>query len=148
MANSKKTHHQIDNVVSAEFTMHINYLHSNSCFYRVIREIKKKKTLGLCIIAAHSVQPKKGTTLMLSVEQLEIANLIIEAVNLEDIEASEIDPQAPIFNNGLGLDSIDALEISLALSKKYGIKIKSSDKNINDIFSSVAVLTDFVQANK
>ncbi|VAW46061.1 hypothetical protein MNBD_GAMMA03-193 [hydrothermal vent metagenome] len=85
---------------------------------------------------------------MLSVEQLEIANLIIEAVNLEDIEASEIDPQAPIFNNGLGLDSIDALEISLALSKKYGIKIKSSDKNINDIFSSVAVLTDFVQANK
>lgn len=85
---------------------------------------------------------------MLSVEQLEIANLIIEAVNLEDIEASEIDPQAPIFNNGLGLDSIDALEISLALSKKYGIKIKSSDKNIDDIFSSVAVLTDFVQANK
>ncbi len=85
---------------------------------------------------------------MLSAEQLEVANLIIEAVNLEDIDANDIDPQAPIFNNGLGLDSIDALEISLALSKTYGIKIKSSDKNIDEIFSSVAALTDFVQANK
>ncbi|VAW49519.1 hypothetical protein MNBD_GAMMA03-1933 [hydrothermal vent metagenome] len=85
---------------------------------------------------------------MLSEEQLKIANLIIEAVNLEDIDVNDIDPQAPIFNNGLGLDSIDALEISLALSKAYGIKIKSGDKSIDDIFSSVAALTDFVQANK
>lgn len=85
---------------------------------------------------------------MLSEDQLEIANLIIEAINLEDVDANDIDPQAPIFNSGLGLDSIDALEISLALSKTYGIKIKSSDKNVNDIFSSIATLTDFVKASK
>ncbi|MEA3405792.1 MAG: phosphopantetheine-binding protein [Pseudomonadota bacterium] len=85
---------------------------------------------------------------MLTSEQLEIAHLIIDAVNLEDIEAEEIDPQAAIFNDGLGLDSIDALEISLELSKKYGVKIKSSDENINQIFSSISTLTDYVQSNK
>jgi len=85
---------------------------------------------------------------MLTPEQLEMANLIIDAVNLEDINADEIDPNDAIFTNGLGLDSIDALEISLELSKKYGVKIKSSNENINDIFSSIASLTEFVQANK
>lgn len=85
---------------------------------------------------------------MLSPEQLEIANLIIETVNLEDIDVNEIEPQTQIFNSGLGLDSIDALEISLELSKRYNIKIKSSNKNINDDFSSIAALTSFVQANK
>ena len=85
---------------------------------------------------------------MLTPEQIEIAELIIEAVNLEDIQANEINPDDSIFSNGLGLDSIDALEISLELSKKYGVKIKSSDENINDIFGSIASLTAFVQANK
>lgn len=85
---------------------------------------------------------------MLTPEQLEIAELIIEAVDLEDIEANEIAPDSAIFTNGLGLDSIDALEISLELSKKYGVKIKSSDENINEIFASIASLTQFVQANK
>ena len=85
---------------------------------------------------------------MLTPEQLEIAELIIEAVNLEEIQANEINPDDSIFTNGLGLDSIDALEISLELTKKYGIKIKSSDENINDIFGSIASLTAFVQANK
>ncbi|MCF6346345.1 MAG: phosphopantetheine-binding protein [Thiomicrorhabdus sp.] len=85
---------------------------------------------------------------MLTPEQLEIANLIINAVNLEDINANEIDPNEAIFNNGLGLDSIDALEISLELSKQYGVKIKSSDENIDEIFTSIATLTQFVQTNK
>lgn len=85
---------------------------------------------------------------MLSAEQLEIATLIIEAVNLEDVDAKDIKPHTAIFNDGLGLDSIDALEISLELSKKYGVKIKSGDENINDVFSSIESLTAFVQANK
>ncbi len=85
---------------------------------------------------------------MLTPEQLEVANLIINAVNLEDINANEIDPNEAIFNDGLGLDSIDALEVSLELSKQFGVKIKSSDENINDIFKSLASLTEFVQANK
>jgi len=84
----------------------------------------------------------------LTPEQLEMAKLIIEAVNLEDIEAEEINPNDSIFTNGLGLDSIDALEISLELSKKYGVKIGAGDENVNEIFSSVASLTDFIQNNK
>ncbi len=85
---------------------------------------------------------------MLTPEQLEVANLIINAVNLEDINPNDIDPNEAIFNDGLGLDSIDALEVSLELSKQFGVKIKSSDENINDIFKSLASLTTFVQANK
>lgn len=81
-------------------------------------------------------------------EQKEIAEMIIEAVNLEDISADEIDANEPIFNDGLGLDSIDALEISLELNKRYGIKIKSGDQNVSDIFASIAALSDFVQAHK
>lgn len=81
-------------------------------------------------------------------EQTEIAEMIIEAVNLEDVSANEIDANEPIFNDGLGLDSIDALEISLELNKRYGIKIKSGDQNVGAIFASVAALSDFVQANK
>jgi acyl carrier protein len=81
-------------------------------------------------------------------EQQETAQIIIDAVNLEDITAEEIDPNAPIFNDGLGLDSIDALEISLVLRQRYGIKIKSGDTNIENIFSSVAKLTNYIQANK
>ncbi|MEA1990289.1 MAG: phosphopantetheine-binding protein [Pseudomonadota bacterium] len=85
---------------------------------------------------------------VLTPEELEIAELIIEAVNLEDVEANEINPDDQIFTNGLGLDSIDALEISLELSKKYGVKIGAGDENVNEIFSSVASLTDYVQKNK
>lgn len=81
-------------------------------------------------------------------EQKEIAEMIIEAVNLEDISVDEIDVNELIFNDGLGLDSIDALEISLELNKRYGIKIKSGDQNIENIFASVASLSDFVQTNK
>lgn len=81
-------------------------------------------------------------------EQTEIAEMIIEAVNLEDVTLDEIDPNEPIFNDGLGLDSIDALEISLELNKRYGIKIKSGDQNVGDVFASIASLSEFVQANK
>ncbi|MFA6698595.1 MAG: phosphopantetheine-binding protein [Thiomicrospira sp.] len=81
-------------------------------------------------------------------EQQEVAQMIIEAVNLEDVALDDIDPQAAIFNDGLGLDSIDALEISLELNKRYGIKIKSGDKHVSDVFASVAALTDYVQAHR
>jgi acyl carrier protein len=81
-------------------------------------------------------------------EQQEIAQMIIDAVNLEDISLDEIDPNAPIFNEGLGLDSIDALEISLELNKRYGIKIKSGDKRVADVFASVAALSEYVQTHR
>jgi len=80
--------------------------------------------------------------------QKEMAALIIEAVNLEDVSEDDIDPQAPLFGDGLGLDSIDALELALAVSQNYGVQIKSDDQQNQKIFSSLAALTEFVQSNK
>lgn len=78
----------------------------------------------------------------------EIANLIIENLNLEDIGADSIEPDEPLFNDGLGLDSIDALELSMALSTKYGIKLKSDNSDNKHIFSSLRKLSNFVEENK
>lgn len=78
----------------------------------------------------------------------EVATLIIESLNLEDITADDIDPEAALFNDGLGLDSIDALELSMALATKYGVKLKSDDPENKNIFLSLRQLAEFVQANK
>jgi acyl carrier protein len=80
--------------------------------------------------------------------QKEMAALIIEAVNLEDVAVEDIDPQAPLFGEGLGLDSIDALELALAISQSYGVQIKSDDQQNQKIFSSLAALTSFVRSGK
>jgi acyl carrier protein len=80
--------------------------------------------------------------------ELEVANLIIESLNLEDINADDIDPEAPLFNEGLGLDSIDALEISLVISKRYGFQIKSDDTNNAQVFASLSALSKHIEANR
>ncbi|TDY02921.1 phosphopantetheine-binding protein [Thiohalophilus thiocyanatoxydans] len=77
----------------------------------------------------------------------EIAGLIIESLNLEDIEVDDIDPEEPLFNEGLGLDSIDALELSVALSRKYGINLRADNPDIQKIFSSLRMLTSYVESN-
>lgn len=84
----------------------------------------------------------------LSAEQLEMAKLIVNALNLEDIEADEIEPEAPLFRDGLGLDSIDALELSLAIKQEYGVQLRSDDDNVKEIFSSLANLTEYIHANR
>jgi len=61
----------------------------------------------------------------LTVAQTEMAELLIEVLNLEDMEANEIAPEEPLFGEGLGLDSIDALEIALAISQKYNVEMKA-----------------------
>jgi len=78
----------------------------------------------------------------------EVAELIIESLNLEDIAPADIDPDAALFSDGLGLDSIDALELSMALSTRYGVKLKSDDPQNKQIFSSLRHLAAFVQSNK
>ncbi|BAO44039.1 phosphopantetheine-binding protein [Thiolapillus brandeum] len=80
--------------------------------------------------------------------QREMAALIIEAVNLEEVNVDDIDPQAPLFGDGLGLDSIDALELALAIAQNYGVQIKSDDQNNQQIFSSLAALSEFVEAQR
>ncbi len=78
----------------------------------------------------------------------ELKRLIVSALALEDVEASSIDSEAPLFNEGLGLDSIDALELSVVLSREYGVSIKADDAQNRSIFSSVRSLAAFVAANR
>lgn len=78
----------------------------------------------------------------------EIKNLMIEGLNLEDVEPEDIELDAPLFGDGLGLDSIDALEIAVLLDRKYGVKISSGDDRNPDIFASLRSLADFVGSNR
>ena len=80
-------------------------------------------------------------------EELELANLMVSALNLE-IAATDIDPAAPLYRDGLGLDSIDILELSLAVSKAYGVKLRSDDENNTKIFSSLRSLSSHIQAHR
>lgn len=80
--------------------------------------------------------------------ELKMAQLLIDALNLEDMEAEEIDPEDQLFGDGLGLDSIDALEISLAISKEYGVQIKAEDEGTREAFKTLRSLTAFVEENK
>jgi len=84
----------------------------------------------------------------LSPAELEVAGLIIETLNLEDVAAAEIEPEAPLFGDGLGLDSIDALELSLMVSKRYGIQLRSDDPDNVRTFASLRSLTRHIEANR
>ena len=78
----------------------------------------------------------------------EIKDLIIQSMALEDISAQDIDSTAPLFNEGLGLDSIDALELGLALQKRYGVTLSADSEATRRHFSSVQALCAFVAANR
>jgi len=78
----------------------------------------------------------------------EVARLIVDALNLEDIKPEDIDPEAPLFREGLGLDSIDALELALAISKQYGFRLQSDEKQNSEIFRSLRTLTRHIEQNR
>jgi acyl carrier protein len=78
----------------------------------------------------------------------ELAQLIVESLNLESVDPGSIDPEAPLFREGLGLDSIDALELALAISNKYGFKLRSDDANNAQIFSNLRALTSHVESQR
>ena len=77
----------------------------------------------------------------------EVAQLIVETLNLE-VAPSEIEPEAPLFGEGLGLDSIDALELALAISKRYGFQVRSDDERNKQIFSSLRALSRHIEVNR
>ncbi|MBV8591294.1 MAG: acyl carrier protein [Acetobacteraceae bacterium] len=77
----------------------------------------------------------------------QLARLIVDTLNLE-ISPEEIVPDAPLFRQGLGLDSIDALELSLALSRRYGFELKSDDQRNPQIFASLRNLAAHISANR
>ncbi len=76
----------------------------------------------------------------------EIKQLIIDALNLEDMTIDEIETEAPLFGDGLGLDSIDALELGLAIKKKYNIVIDADDSKTRQHFASVANLAAYISS--
>ncbi|MGH6975851.1 MAG: phosphopantetheine-binding protein [Stellaceae bacterium] len=82
-----------------------------------------------------------------STQEADLARLIVKTLNL-DVPAAEIDPQAPLYGEGLGLDSIDMLEIALAVSQQFGVKLRADDKNNAQIFSSLRNLNAFIQHSR
>ena len=77
----------------------------------------------------------------------EVAELIVEALNLE-VAPGEIEPDAPLFGEGLGLDSIDVLEIALVISKRYGFQLRSDSEDNVRIFSSLRTLAAHIAAQR
>lgn len=78
---------------------------------------------------------------------LELKQAIIEALNLEEVKPEDIDDDAPLFGEGLGLDSIDALELIVLMEKRYGIKLKDASEG-REIFRSIRVMADYIARNR
>ena len=79
--------------------------------------------------------------------QREVATLLVEALNL-DTAPEAIDPQAPLYGEGLGLDSIDILEVALVVSKRYGFQLRSDDEDNVRIFTSLASLAEHISSHR
>jgi acyl carrier protein len=77
--------------------------------------------------------------------KLEIKRLIVDALGLEDIRPEDIEDDAPLFNEGLGLDSIDALELGVALRKRYQIRLEANDAGVREYFRTVSSLCRLVE---
>ncbi len=83
----------------------------------------------------------------LTAEELKLAQLIVSSLNLET-RAAKIDPTAPLYGEGMGLDSIDILEVALAISKAYGVKLRSDDEQNRKIFTSLRSLSQHIQQHR
>ena len=83
-----------------------------------------------------------------SADEAALAKLVVEALNLEDTAPEDIDPEQALFGDGLGLDSIDALELALEISENYGVELRSDDENNRQIFASLRSLSAYVQAQR
>lgn len=75
----------------------------------------------------------------------QLAALIVETLNLEDIAPAEIEPEEPLFGDALGLDSIDALELAVAISQMHGVTLKAEDESSREAFASLRSLSNFIQ---
>ena len=80
--------------------------------------------------------------------ELELKRMIIDVLSLEDIGPEKIDSHEPLFGEGLGLDSIDALELGVAIRQRYGIKITKVSEDIKTHFSSVHNLANFISLHR
>ena len=97
--------------------------------------------------AVGNLPPEVVLGTQLSPMELELAQLIAAATNL-DIVAEQVDPAAPIFGQGLGLDSIDMLEVALAISQRYGFSLRSDDPQARMVFASLRNLAAHIEKNR
>jgi acyl carrier protein len=82
-----------------------------------------------------------------SEHEKDVAELIVECLNLEDLSAADIDPDELLFGGGLNLDSIDALELALAVTQKYSVQLRADDANVQEIFGSLRNLSAYITEN-
>jgi len=82
-----------------------------------------------------------------SAQELELAQFIVSTLNL-DVDPTQIDPLAPLYGEGLGLDSIDVLEMALAISKTYGVQLRADDEHNLSTFSSLRTLNQHIQLHR
>lgn len=75
----------------------------------------------------------------------ELAALIVESLALHDVNPADLDRDTPLFNEGLGLDSVDALELAMAVHKKYGVQVKADDPSVRDTFHSIGSLAAHIE---
>lgn len=74
-----------------------------------------------------------------------LADLIVDVLNLEDVTAEEIGPEEPLFGDGLGLDSIDALEMAMAISTEYGVQLKADSDETRAVFTNLRTLSAYIE---
>lgn len=91
-----------------------------------------------------------SATTAISIDEREMAQLLVATLNLEGFDIDEIDPDAPLFGHdtGLGLDSIDALEIALAVQQKYAVELRADAQDSKQVFGSLRALSAHVQARR
>ncbi len=89
-----------------------------------------------------------ASTHVLHPGEAELAGLIVASLNLEGVEPGDIDPQAPLFGEGLGLDSLDMLELSMAIEKAYGIKLRSDSPDNAKVFGSLRSLAGHIHQHR
>lgn len=95
-----------------------------------------------------TMQENQKSTVSSAAElQREVAELMVECLNLE-VTADQISPDAPLYGDGLGLDSIDVLEVALVVSKRYGLQLRADSADNQHIFSSLRSLSDYIATHK
>ena len=78
----------------------------------------------------------------------EVAHLIVDTLHLEEVTPEQIEPEAPLFGEGLGLDSLDMLELSMAVEQKYGVALRSDDPEHTKVFTSLRILSAYIQLHR
>lgn len=96
---------------------------------------------------AQALRPDAGAPTAQTAPERELAELLVQALNLE-LAPAEIDPTAPLYGDGLGLDSIDILEVALEVSRRYGFQLRSDDENNQKIFRNLRSLAAHVAQHR